>query len=59
MKTVLNAGEIFTDEGTKKAFLEMWKNTNMMDLYEGNLKQYFQVITSILKDRDKKNRLTR
>lgn len=60
MRNIKSTSEIFTDKDTKQAFLEMWENTNCMDIYEGNLKQYFQTIGSVLKrNTDKINLLNK
>ena len=31
--------------GTRIAFLNTWRSTGLMDLYDGELKTYFEVIT--------------
>jgi hypothetical protein len=39
---------------SQQSFLELWEETGIMDLYDGDLKTYIEVITSVLTSRNNK-----
>jgi hypothetical protein len=41
-------------ENCRKEFKEAFNATGCMDLYDGNLEQYFQVIKQVLEEREEK-----
>jgi hypothetical protein len=56
-KTVKDAAKQMP-RGTRKIFIKLWESVHVLDLYDGDLKIYLEVIQNQIENKNKKINLT-